>query len=178
MADDTVIAAWGDHGFHLGDHGLFEKWTTFEQATRSPLLIAAPGMTDKGGHAAGPTEFIDLYPTLASLAGLPAPKKLDGLDLTPMLKDPKASLRFAAMSQWPRKGHMGYTFRSERYRYTCWIKKDVKAGEKYGPVTAQELYDYQIDPHETENLVNKPEYAEQVKAFKAFAAKHGVLKTG
>lgn len=160
LRESTVIVLWGDHGWHLGDHGLWCKHSNFEQATRAPLIFSAPGM--KGGQkAAAPVEFLDIFPTLCDLTGLTIPKHLDGVSLVPLLKDPKGSVKEVAISQWPtNKGGkgMGYALRDERYRYVEWIT-DGDSTKAYDPskVIGRELYDYQKDPMETVNAVELPE---------------------
>lgn len=157
LAENTVVVLWGDHGFHLGDHGLWHKHTNFEQATRSPLIISAPGFNK--GLASAPTEFIDIFPTLCDLTGLPIPEKLDGVSLVPMMQKPNVSVKDFAVSQYSYNGCMGYTIRTERYRYTEWIK-DWRTFQPFDSsrVRGRELYDYQKDPAETMNQVDNPEY--------------------
>jgi iduronate 2-sulfatase len=83
--DRTIVCVWGDHGMHLGEHGLFRKATVFDGATRVPFLIAAPGTAKAGAACTRPTELIDMYPTLAELCGLPAPAGLEGISMVPLL---------------------------------------------------------------------------------------------
>ena len=162
LSENTVVVLWGDHGFHLGDHGLWHKHTNFEQATRSPLIISAPGF--KKGSAAAPAEFIDIFPTLCELTGLPNPGKLDGKSLVPMMQDPTAAVKPVAVSQYSYNGCMGYSIRTERYRYTEWVK-DWRTFLPVDPnrVRGRELYDYQKDPDETMNQVDNPEYRNVLK---------------
>jgi arylsulfatase A-like enzyme len=160
LEKDTVVVLWGDHGWHLGDHGLWCKHTNFEQATRSPLIVTSPDF-HKVGKTQSPTEFVDLFPTICELAGVPIPKNLDGTSLVPILKDPSASVKAYAVSQWPRGGKtgMGYALRDKQYRYVEWFSKGYST-EKYNPKNrvGRELYDYQKDPLETVNLVDDPQY--------------------
>ncbi|MBI9020636.1 MAG: sulfatase [Verrucomicrobia bacterium] len=177
-ADNTIVILWGDHGWHLGDHGMWCKHTNYEQATRSPLIIADL-RNPKAQQSSSPVEFLDIYPTLCELAGLPTPGTLQGVSLTPILNDPSASMMEAAMSQFPRgisKGveAMGYSFRDTRYRYIEWIKKDYRAGESGGEVVARELYDYETDPLETRNRVDDPAYAETVARMEKLADQSGI----
>jgi len=161
---DTVIVLWGDHGWHLGDHGLWCKHTNFEQATRSPLIIADPALPG-AKKTVSPSEFVDLFPTLCELAGVPVPGNLDGTSLVPVLKDPKATVKEYAVSQWPRGKTMGYAIRDGRYRYVEWFTR-LNSTQPYDSdkIEGRELYDYEKDPLETRNLVGDPEY-------KAVAAK-------
>ena len=155
---DTVVVLWGDHGWHLGDHGLWCKHTNFEQATRAPLIISAPGFP-QDEKTTVPVEFVDIFPTLCQLAGLPVPAHLDGASLVPVLKDPEAKVKEYAVSQWPRGKTMGYAIRDDRYRYVEWFG-DTRGMAPYNPkkIVGRELYDYQKDPLETVNLVDNPEY--------------------
>jgi len=161
LSGNTVVVVWGDHGFHLGDHGLWHKHTNFEQATRSPLIIRDPAL-DQGMKTEVPTEFIDLFPTLCELSGLPAPDRLDGISLVPLMKKEVDSVKPFAVSQYPSGGAYGYTMRTERYRYTEWMTHDWRTTMPFDPakVRGRELYDYQEDPMETENRVDFDEYAD------------------
>lgn len=162
---NTIVVLWGDHGWHLGDHGIWNKHTNFEQATRSPLIIAAPGFEgDK--KAMGVSEFVDVFPTLCELAGLPQPIGLAGTSLVPVLENPAHRVKDLAQSQYPRGDKMmGYALRSERYRFVVWYQQDFrnKPVDKNSSVVAVELYDYSTDPLETENLASNPAYADKVK---------------
>jgi iduronate 2-sulfatase len=164
ITDNTIVCLWGDHGWHLGDHGLWCKHTNFEQAVRSPLIIAAPDMNAKGQSSASPVGLIDIFPTLCDLAGLEIPSHLQGVSLRPILDDPAAKVKEVEMAQYPRtvqgKYAMGYTVRSERYRYTAWKTQNYRQGELGGPIVSEELYDYEEDPDETFNLANDAAYEE------------------
>ncbi len=159
---NTIIVLWGDHGWHLGDHSLWNKHSNFEEATRAPLLISLPGQTSKIVYNAI-TEFVDVYPTLVELAGLPLSKDLDGKSLLPVLKGEKKPINEFAISQYPRKNgnqnYMGYALRTNRYRYVEWVK-DFKTSQKFNllSVSDMELYDYEKDPLETKNVANDPTY--------------------
>ncbi len=164
LADNTVVVLWGDHGWQLGDHGLWHKHTNFELATRAPLLISAPGLAAAGGKCAAPTEFVDIYPTLADVCRLPIPAGLDGASLKPWLTDPAAPMRKVALSQYPRGGAltggrplMGYSVRDDRWRLTTW--RDRRTGN----TVATELYDERDDPAETINLAENPRLTEVVE---------------
>lgn len=160
---NTIIVLWGDHGWHLGDHGLWNKHTNFEQATHVPMIIVDP--SQKGKNVSTPVEFLDIYPTLCDMAGLVVPKHLDGESLVPEIKGKESGTGYAA-SQYPRVNKMGYSIRTGRYRYTVWVdwKNKITNADK---VYAEELYDYQEDPNETKNLMNDPAYAEVVNTMKA-----------
>jgi len=143
----TIVVLWGDHGFHLGDLGIWTKHTNYEQANRIPLLIAVPGLA--GGVTAQLAESVDLYPTLVELAGLTRPRcspALDGVSLVPVLSDAGARVRDHAYHVFP-KGRLGRAIRTERYRLVEWHKVGDAAVEP-----EYELYDYETDPLESRNL--------------------------
>jgi arylsulfatase A-like enzyme len=152
MADKTIIVIWGDHGFHLGDHGLWCKHTNFEQATHSPLLIFSPGQQKAGEPHQEPVEFVDIYPTMCDLAGLPTPPHCEGKSLLEATMKNAPGGRKYALSQYPRgvgsrPRYMGYSLRGKRFRYTEWRDR-----WKNHAVVGVELYDYENDPRETQNL--------------------------
>ena len=156
LRDKTIIVLWGDHGWQLGEHGHWCKHTNFEEATRAPLIISVPGMKNEGKKSESLVEFVDIYPTLCDLAGLPIPKGLEGTSLVPVIDDPKAKVKKAAFSQYPRPGGvMGYSMRTERYRYAEWA---VPGQDPVGV----ELYDFQTDPKGNINIAGKPENKELV----------------
>lgn len=168
LIENTVIVLWGDHGWHLGDHGMWCKHSNFEQGTRSPLIISAPNLP-KPGLTGSPVESVDIFPTLCDLAKLPVPDQLEGTSLLPILKNPEASVRDFAMSQYPRWGkYMGYALRDTRYRAVFWLDKSVSETGEYGPgmIEEIELYDYSSDPLETKNLAKNPENQPVVERMK------------
>jgi iduronate 2-sulfatase len=146
---NTIIVLWGDHGWHLGDHGSWTKHSNHEQANRIPIIVYAPGVTLAGRSTRQLAETVDIYTTLASLAGLPrpeGPQPIDGIDLTAVLKNPDERLRDHAYHTYRKGGHMGRAIRTERYRLVEWQSSDPKAKIEY------ELYDYAKDPLETKNV--------------------------
>ena len=155
LAERTIVVFWSDHGFHLGEHGLWGKTSNFELDARVPLILSVPGSEHAGERSAALVELLDLYPTLVELAGLPQPTGLEGTSLVPLVDDPSATVKRAAFTQHPRpayyKGHvpevMGYSVRSNQYRYTEW--RNMRSAR----VVARELYDHETDPGETENVV-------------------------
>ena len=162
LADNTIIVLWGDHGFHLGDLGIWTKHTNYEQANRIPILVVAPGVTTPGNSTGQLAETVDIFPTLADLAGLPAPKgpqSIDGISLVPVLKDANARVRDHAFHAYPRRT-LGRAIRTERYRLVEWRNPGQPLS------TAQyELYDYQQDPNETRNHASQqPEIVKQLAA--------------
>lgn len=163
LAANTIIVLWGDHGFHLGDLGIWTKHTNYEQANRIPILIVAPGVTEAGSSTRQLAESVDLFPTLAELAGLPAPagpQPIDGRSLVPVLKDPAARVRDHAFHCYPRRGAMGRAIRTERYRLVEWKKPGSPAEQ-----AELELYDYTADPLERENLAARmPDVVKDLRA--------------
>lgn len=166
LRENTVVVLWGDHGWHLGEQNLWGKMTNFEIATRVPMIISAPGQKRAGTKTNALSESVDIYPTLCELCDLPLPENLEGTSLVPLMNDPDRKWKTAAFSQYGRPGmfpsekrikHMGYSMRTDRYRYTQW--KNYKTGE----VVARELYDYQTDPQGNVNVADEPENAELVK---------------
>ena len=164
LTENTIVVLWGDHGFHLGDLGIWTKHTNYEQANRIPILITAPGVTRPNTSTHQLAESVDLFPTLAELVGLPAPvgpQPIDGLSLVEVLKNPDARVRGHAFHAYPRK-KLGRAIRTERYRFVEWNDSEKPSTAEY------ELYDYQSDPLETKNLITeKPKVATALKAILA-----------
>ena len=151
LRKNTIVVLWGDHGWKLGEHGMWCKHTNFELDTHSTLLVSAPGMKAAGRRTRALTEFVDIYPTLCDLAGLEKPGHLEGTSLAPLLDDPERPWKEAAYSQYPRGTVMGYSVRTDRHRYTEWRR----IGEK--EVRARELYDHETDPDENINVADAAE---------------------
>ena len=172
VLNKTIIVLWGDHGWHLGDHDLWNKHTNLEQATRSPLIIAAPGI--KSGKTNSITEHLDIFPTICDLANVSIPAVLQGKSLKPIMIDNSKKFKDYAVSQYPRKlksaeaknlGYadpklMGYSIRTEKYRYTLWMNNNFTSKEPYSDsrVYAKELYDYEKDPLEKVNVADDKNY--------------------
>ena len=145
LAESTVVALWSDHGWHLGDHGVWGKHTLHERSLRSPLIVRAPGMARAGAACAEVVESVDVYPTLAALCGLTPPEDLDGASLAAQLADPGAATDGRASSWWRKAGKAkGHSVRTERWRLTTWKRE--------GTPILVELYDHEADPHETVNV--------------------------
>ncbi|KAL4239664.1 hypothetical protein ACF0H5_000470 [Mactra antiquata] len=177
LSNDTIVSFWGDHGWQLGEHGEWCKQTNFELATHAPMMIHIPGLTDTGIETDQLTEFVDLYPTLAEAAGL-EPLPLcpevsadvqlcrEGTSLMPLIENPKTPIKTAAFSQYPRETNiMGYTMRTDRYRYTEWA--EFTYAPQYMPnwnrLAGVELYDHLNDPAENYNRALDPKYEKTKK---------------
>ena len=161
LRENTIVVLWGDHGWKLGEHESWCKHSNVELDTRVPLIVAAPGLPSPGSHTKGLVEFVDVYPTLADLAGLTPPKELEGLSFAPVLRDPNRAWKSAAFSQYPRPGGlMGYAMHTDRYRLTRWVQRSDPE-----QVDAVELYDLQDDPDEYRNVADDPARAETLKAL-------------
>jgi len=158
LADNTIVVLWGDHGWHLGDHGLWCKHTNYEQAARIPVIVAVPGGR-QGESTEAMIETVDIYPTLAELAGvtvvkaldgskaLAGPEDFDGRSFASLVMGDSETARDHVTHVYPRGGKLGRAIRDPRYRMVEW----KKPGD--APETAEiELYDYQLDPLETENV--------------------------
>ncbi|WP_233216300.1 sulfatase-like hydrolase/transferase [Blastopirellula marina] len=156
QADDTIVVLWSDHGFHLGEHELWCKTSNFELDAHVPLLIADPRVRPAQRKTTALVELVDLYPTLVDLCELPPVENLDGKSLRPILHDPSHTVRTSALTQHPRPAYykgkpdvMGYSIRTDQYRYTEWRNFAT------GAVEAVELYDHQTDPAELHNLAGQ-----------------------
>jgi len=163
---NTIVVFWGDHGWKLGEYNNWCKHDNFEIDTRSPLIISTPGMRAKGKTTNSLVEFIDLYPTICEEAGLPLPVHLQGKSFSSLLKSPDKKFKDAALSQYPRKDIMGYSLRTERYRFTSWQRNSDPAQE-----VAVELYDHQKDPGEKKNMASATEYARTIIRLRAMLSK-------
>jgi iduronate 2-sulfatase len=140
--DNTVVVFFGDHGFHLGERGWWNKSTVFELSARAPLIVWSPRMKRGGKNSLRLVEFIDIYPTIVELCALKGPPGLEGRSFVPLLDDPTRGWKEAAFTQVQRGRSAGYSLRTERWRYTEW-----DAGSK-----GIELYDHESDPGEWHNL--------------------------
>jgi arylsulfatase A-like enzyme len=143
-ADNTILVLWSDHGMHMGEKENIEKFTLWERSTRVPLIISAPQITQAGSRCDQPVSLMDLYPTLAELAGFEQPSHLDGRSLIPQLKSPDTETAPVISSyqfSWAEDKVIGHAVRSKRYRYIYYPK-----------IGLEELYDHDADPHEWENI--------------------------
>lgn len=149
LAEKTIVVFLSDHGYHLGERGWWNKNTLFELSCRSPLIVRAPGVTAPGKPTQRLVEFIDVFPTLTDLCGLGNPKGLAGTSFVPTLRDPDRAVKNAAFTEVSRGKYMGYSVRTERWRYTEW-----DSGKR-----GAELYDHNADPNEWRNLADDPAHA-------------------
>ncbi len=156
LRESTIVVFWGDHGYHLGENGIFTKMTNFELGTRVPLIVSVPGQTTAGQRTRALVELVDLYPTLAELAGLPLPPELEGTSFAPLLQNPARPWKRAAFSQYLRPGKdrfMGRSIRTDRWRYTEWTNaRNESAG--------LELYDHETDTGENVNVATEAKHRE------------------
>ncbi|MEZ5404215.1 MAG: sulfatase [Bryobacteraceae bacterium] len=142
LAQNTIVALWSDHGWHLGEKLHWRKFTLWEEATRNVFMMNVPGLTQPG-RCHRPVSMMDLYPTLTDLCGLPARKELEGVTLRPLLRNPQADRAIPAVTTYFRNNH---SVRDERWRYVHY----TDGGE--------ELYDHSADPQEWTNLAQRSEY--------------------
>jgi arylsulfatase A-like enzyme len=143
--DNTVVVLWGDHGWHLGEKQHWRKFALWEEATRSPLIWVAPGVTKAGTVCDRPVDFMSIYPTLTDLCGVPTPEHVEGPSIRPLLADPKAAWDRPALTTYRFNNH---ALRTDRWRYIRYANGD------------EELYDHANDPNEHTNVAGKPEWAE------------------
>lgn len=153
LRERTLVCFWGDHGYYMGEHNWWGgKHNNYEGATRVPLIVAVPGQKTAGQKSDAVVEFVDIYPSLVELAGLPLPAGLDGQSFKPLLDDPQQRWDKVAFSQYPKGGYLGTAMRTDRYRYVEWQDKN-------GQLAARELYDHARDPQENENVAGQPDQA-------------------
>jgi len=149
--ENTIIVLWGDHGWNLREHGLWCKHCLFETSLHAPLIVRVPGLGE-GKRTKALVEFLDIYPSLCELAGLPLPKHLDGTSFVPLLKDPTLPGKSAVFSRY----HGGDSVKTDRFRYTFWTTPR-------GQQIAHMLYDHVVDPGENTNVVEVAKYRSVVQ---------------
>lgn len=155
-ADNTVVVLWGDHGWHLGEKLHWRKFSLWEEATRAPLMIVAPGVTKPGQKCDTPVSFMDIYPTIADLCGVQPKDHIEGRSLKPLLVDPDSKWNFPVLTTHGRNNH---AIRSQRYRYIRY----ADGGE--------ELYDHDNDEYEWKNLADDPRHADAKAELKKWLPK-------
>ncbi len=166
LKENTIILLWGDHGWKLGEYGMWSKHSNSELDTRSPLIISAPDFP-KGKTSESLAELVDVYPTLCDLSGIQKPGHLQGKSLVPILENPKAIVKHVAMSQYPRgkfidtnktkQEIMGYSITDGRYRFTRW-----QSYENPKLIIDKELYDHKDSRIDTKNLANSEKYSKEL----------------
>jgi choline-sulfatase len=153
LDENTVVVFTSDHGYHMGEHGHWQKQTLFENSTRVPLIISAPNSENKGASTINPVELIDLYPTLMDLTNINTPEHVVGKSLKPIIKNVNASVRESALTRWRN----GYSIKTKRYRLTKWgINGEL----------GYELYDHKNDEKELINLASNQDYNEVLDSLK------------
>ncbi len=172
LAENTIILLWGDHGWKLGEHNGWGKMTNYEIDTRVPMIFSGAGVKAKGSQSDALTEFIDIYPTLVDMAGFKVPKYLQGVSVVPLLYNPERNWKTATFSQYllgrfgpPKKREferMGYTIRTDQFRYVEWYNWDKETNQKTD-FLSRELFDHNSDSQENTNIANQVEFAKTVK---------------
>jgi len=157
LADNTIVILWGDHGWKLGEHGMWCKHTQFELDSHVPMILKVPGQKNNGTVSDAIVEFVDIYPTLSELTGLEIPAHVQGTSFMPVIQDPVKAWKDGAITLWPLNRNnpdklvLGFSLQTSRYRYTEWVKG------KTGEVLARDLFDHQLDPDENTNISLDPE---------------------
>ncbi|MFL2478394.1 MAG: sulfatase [Verrucomicrobiales bacterium] len=169
LSQDTVICIWGDHGYHLGEQGLWTKANNYELSLRVPLIFSIPMQKNQGSKSHGLVELVDIYPTICEACQIEIPTGLEGESFVPLLNDPHKKWKKAAYSQFPRNrtGNrhskhgdiMGYSVRTNTHRYTEW--REWKSNR----LINKELYDHRNDPREMKNIAPIKDSQGQLKAL-------------
>jgi iduronate 2-sulfatase len=171
LYENTIIILWGDHGWKLGEHRSWGKMTNYDNDTRVPLIIKAPGI--KGGEKIDEmVELVDMFPTLLELSNIKVKSYLQGTSFVPLMKNPELSWKPAVFSQFHRrpnhspdgKRYMGYSMNTKRYHYVEWHYWDNDK-KIPGELTDIELFDHQNDPQENINIANLPENKKLVESL-------------
>lgn len=158
LRENTIVVLWGDHGYKLGDYGLWCKHTNLELDTHVPLIVSAPGFAT-GKRSDALVEIVDLFPTLARLTGGVVPPSCDGKSFEGILGNPETPFREFALSQYPRGSTTGYSVRTQRWRYTEWFNSKTKS------VVARELYDHEDSQRPAQSVAGNPEHADLVETL-------------
>jgi iduronate 2-sulfatase len=160
MRDNTIVVLWSDHGWKLGEYGMWAKHTNFELDANAPLIVADPRIKSAPASSRALVELVDIYPTLCDLTHLPKSDKLEGTSFAPLLSNPEKPWKKAAFNQFPRGQVMGYSMKTDDARLTLWVSR--KDPQK---IVATELYDHIKDPKETHNIAGNPDQTERVEAL-------------
>ena len=156
---NTIVVLWSDHGMHLGEKENWEKFTLYEESTRVPFMLKVPGVTKAGSRSSQPVSLLDIYPTLAELAGYEVPGHCDGTSVLPLAVDPKAKRDHSALTSFKMfksPGNIiGHSLRGERFRYTYYQNHNL-----------EELYDHRTDPNEFDNLAYNNQYDAIIDLFR------------
>jgi iduronate 2-sulfatase len=164
LRDDTIVVFTSDHGYHLGEHGLWQKRSLFEESARVPLVIAAPG--GRRGAAEHTVELVDVMPTVCDLAGVPVPTGADGRSVAALVRGNEAAARGLpdrpAFTETQFAKVRGVSMRSGKWRYTVWN----------GGAGGRQLYDHEADPRELDNLAERPEHAATLQRLDAELRRH------
>jgi iduronate 2-sulfatase len=161
LRQNTLVVFMSDHGWHLGEHSFWQKRSLMEESTKVPFIVSAPGRKARNKVCRSLTELVDLYPTVASLAGLTPPANLEGQSLVPLLDDPRRAHKTMARTQLNAGKNTGRAVRTADFRYIQW-KGEIGSGE--------ELYDHRRDPHEFRNLAADPAYATELTRHRAMVS--------
>ncbi len=168
LKNNTIVVLWSDHGFHIGEKENWEKFALWNQTTRVPLFIHAPGVSRDGAKTRQPATLTDLYPTLCELAGLPVPAQCDGVSLVPQLKNPSTPRATPALTSYVFKGETAPSHGVADARYRL-----IRYGNGF-----EELYDLETDPHEFTNRAADPALATVKSRLTAALPKNAAASRG
>ncbi|MEZ4905355.1 MAG: sulfatase [Spirosomataceae bacterium] len=169
LTENTLVVLWGDHGWKLGEHNAWCKQSNYEIDTRVPLIVSGKGVVARGKQSSSLVEFVDIFPSLCEAVGLPVPSFLQGNSFVPILKTPTKKTKDTAFSQFllgrfPRRAdvpeRMGYTVRSDRFRYVEWYEWK---NDQRGKLIDKELFDHLLDPKENVNVAADKKYEKALK---------------
>ncbi|HIF00901.1 MAG TPA: DUF4976 domain-containing protein [Planctomycetes bacterium] len=163
LAENTLVVLWGDHGYHLGEHGLWRKNSLYEESARAPLIFAGPGIAPTSHTCEAIVEFVDIYPTVAELVGLAPPDSTEGRSLTSLLQNPNSVWSHAAFTETHFRDVSGKAIRTSRWRCVVW-GDDGQQGV--------ELYDETADPLEMNNLANNPKHSQTLTQLRKRIGAH------
>ena len=161
LDENTIVIFYADHGFQLGQHGLWCKNTLFEQSTQVPFIVRVPGAPANGSACHAFVELVDVFPTICDLLRIAYPHdRFEGVSLTPLLGDTSLPWKTCAFSEVKLGPHLARAVRADRYRYGKWERED-------GSTLAEELYDMEADPWEQHNLAADPRFSARLQEMEA-----------